>query len=45
MSNPKVTQQLADAAYMGAVDELNEYAIYKKFSELRLGKPEFKKTL
>jgi VIT1/CCC1 family predicted Fe2+/Mn2+ transporter len=45
MSNRKVTQPLADAAYMGAVDELNEYAIYKKFSELRLGKPEFKDTL
>ena len=45
MSDQKVTQQLADAAYMGAVDELNEYAIYKKFSELRVGKPEFKSVL
>jgi VIT1/CCC1 family predicted Fe2+/Mn2+ transporter len=48
MSDPKgIPRELADAAYIGAVDELNEYAIYKKFSELKVGKqnPEFKKTL
>lgn len=38
---------LAEAAFEGAEGELNEYAIYKRFSELTLGrgKPEFKKTL
>jgi VIT1/CCC1 family predicted Fe2+/Mn2+ transporter len=48
MSDSKIAlQELTDAAYAGAVDELNEYAIYKKFAELKVGKQktEFKKTL
>ena len=48
MSDSKeVQKELADAAYVGALDELNEAAIYKKFSELKVGKQnlEFKQTL
>ena len=41
-----IPQQLAEVAYQSAQDELNEYAIYKKFSELRTRQnPEFRKTL
>jgi len=41
-----VPQKLAEVAYQSAQDELNEYAIYKKFSELRIRQnPEFKTTL
>jgi VIT1/CCC1 family predicted Fe2+/Mn2+ transporter len=38
---------LVEAAFVGAQDELDEYAIYKRFSELSIGKqkPEFKATL
>ena len=43
---PPIAQQLTDVAYESAKDELNEYAIYKKYSELRVTKnTEFKNTL
>jgi VIT1/CCC1 family predicted Fe2+/Mn2+ transporter len=46
MSNSSVTQQLTKVAYDSAKDELNEYAIYKKYSELRIMQnSQFKNTL
>jgi VIT1/CCC1 family predicted Fe2+/Mn2+ transporter len=46
MSHTDVAQELAEVAYQSAKDELNEYAIYKKYSELKISKnTEFKKTL
>jgi len=45
MSTGRTDQKLTEAAYNSAIDELNEYAIYKKLSELRITKPDFKKIL
>ncbi|HMK82782.1 MAG TPA: VIT1/CCC1 family protein [Candidatus Bathyarchaeia archaeon] len=46
MSTAGISQELVEVAYMSAKDELNEYAIYKKYSELRTTqKSEFKNTL
>jgi len=41
-----MSQSLSEVAFDSATDELNEYAIYKKFSELRTRyNPEFSRTL
>jgi len=46
MSTAGISQELVEVAYVSAKDELNEYAIYKKYSELRITqKSEFKDTL
>ncbi|MGA3296956.1 MAG: VIT1/CCC1 family protein [Candidatus Bathyarchaeia archaeon] len=46
MSTAGISQELVEVAYVSAKDELNEYAIYKKYSELRITqKSQFKDTL
>jgi VIT1/CCC1 family predicted Fe2+/Mn2+ transporter len=46
MSNAGATKELVEVAYESAKDELTEYVVYKKLSELKIAhKPELSKTL
>jgi VIT1/CCC1 family predicted Fe2+/Mn2+ transporter len=46
MSNARTTQGLVEVAYESARDELTEYVVYKKLSELKIAqKPGLSKTL